>query len=278
MRIAIYPLCAALFLACSAFSSSGDDTTTQPQDSGIPPKETTDTGSSTPPTPDAASEAAAPKCANPVTIQAVTEADVGLTECNGANAYGSDIFMNVSQGIGPGIIRFKFDGDATTAFLTRMKADSTAFISASLSLTALPECGSQCGSGIPTKAGELDVHAMRSDWDEGTNNASMAPDVCRRIFGTSPIGWGSTGGKPSAGTHIAEGVDYDVHTSSAKLADNDLSVTLPIPLADLDSRGTLGPDGTVSFFLEMNGPAGLMIIGTHESGSAAPKLTISYCP
>ena len=137
-----------------------------------------------------------PDGSEPEQLTLLASADTSFSaECDGNNTYGSEPFMHVGldQGRGVGLVRFE---------LSNAEADLLAggtIVDGRLDLSAFPDCPA-CGSGLPTKAGTIAVHALRSDWREGTSGGNGdGADRCRR---ETDKGWGPDR-PPDDGTDIA---------------------------------------------------------------------------
>lgn len=213
--------------------------------------------------------AAAPDPPACVTSEAEAAADTALFvdgACDGNYSYGETNGLNVS--VGAAALRFVLDLDATKA-LARGKVARITIV-----LSTNPGCADCGAGGLPTRAGTLAVHVMRSDWDEGTAVGRTGADGCRRKTG---IGWGKNGDPPSAGTHLAPRTDYDEiaagvrsYADGATDIEIDLSAQAITDFRDLKGEGT---SSVVSLYVKSTAQ---VILAARESGRPA-RLRVTRC-
>jgi hypothetical protein len=213
-------------------------------------------------------DAATPLCKTPNIVKVTAVADTMLIGCNASNSYGSDAFANISAVLGSSAI-FRFP---VKDLIPAIQAKTV--VSAVLTLTANPSC-SACGGGLPAKAGTLEAHDMRVDWNEGVSGAKTGPDQCRRVFAAAsqPLGWGAGLSAPSASTLISAPFDYDVHPNAGSFVDAAPSVDIQISLDDF-SR-SYANSGEVAFFVKA--ATGAIVVATRESTLDPPTLTFTIC-
>ena len=172
------------------------------------------------------SEASPPTaCPNGTTTMALTAAaDTSLTDfCTGTICYGNVDFVQVGRTTADappdvnGLVRFAVDA------ANRSKISATTLVGGSLVVHGRPNC-SQCGRGIPARAGTLRAYPARSDWEEtNPDAAACGVDRCHRTGGSNARGWG--GDIPAgSSTRIAKGVDYLEPASEQAFADGATTV------------------------------------------------------
>jgi hypothetical protein len=222
--------------------------------------------------PDAGEADASDGCVAPPTLTVIAaEADtrVGAGACAGSASQGQYAYAYiVSDGFG--LFRFPLGAQQQAELL----AGTT---TATLVLTADPNCAG-CGGGLPTKAGRIVAHSMRTDWVEGDSTSYSGADACRRTAGNPGTGWGAGADTPSMSTLIASGIDYEAAPGGATLiANDDNKVRIRI------DRATLGAQffgkASVAFFVEATN-GGAFVAATRETTTIAqrPRLELVSCP
>ncbi len=210
-----------------------------------------------------------PDGSNPLALQLLASADTTFaSECNTNTSRGSDPILDLGKENGAGVGLLRFDVDPQNAVLL----GAAKIVGGRLRLFANPNCN-VCSSPIPTKQGQLFVHAMRPDWDEGGSGGNKSgADLCRRAAGS---GWGASG-SPGIDTKIAIGVDFDDGADTTAVPENADEVTLFLGADTITARASINAK-QIAFLLRMpNG--GRMAVATREKSAAeAAELVVHYC-
>jgi hypothetical protein len=170
--------------------------------------------------------------------------------CPGTITYGGDTFANI--GIGRMLLRFD-----VTELLPMLEAGLVT--SLQLRLSADPDYGPLNASG------SLLVHPLSNDWLEGASQSADGADWCRRTAVNSEL-WDQPGASGSGDIGTLAGAEVIDPKASA--------ITI-----DLEYTGLLSwRDGNV-LSLRVATQPGTYVVGTNENGvTAAPTLTLTYCP
>lgn len=221
-------------------------------------------------TTDAGGDAICVATAKPATVVADADTRLSADACAGANVQGAYPYAYIVDGTTDGIALFRFSLDA------QQRADILAGSAvATLVLTADPKC-TGCGGDLPTKAGRILAHAMRTDWDEGKGAGYDGADHCRRTSGDPGVGWGASPAPASSSSAIASGADYEATSSAAALADGDAQVRIVLDRATLTPAFFASP--VLAFYVEATN-GGALVAATKDAADVAkrPRLEITSC-
>ncbi len=249
-------------LACGAFGS--DDPESQP--APAPTSTTPDAGGT--------ADSTAPDTGTPDAGCATTErvltaiADTGWNDdaCAMSITYGDSPFLNL----------------AWTALAFTDPAggvDLGSAVALRLELTADPSC-KDCGTGLPTQAGQVLAFPLRTDWvEKGDGGTYNGADECRRTAGNPGFAWGTdptktAKGAPS-GTKIAAGIDYDDRAGTGELAAGQTAIAIALDPKKFAARFPAGST-TVAVLLHRTA---LVVLASRENGKGipAPRLVVTEC-